>query len=220
MTDREQRTLDFLRERLGACEYFRAHPAEGAYRLEHSIRVARIGAEIARNEGMDEEHMTIACLLHDVGYGTDFPADYNWNDHGRHGAKIARPFLSTLGLDSQTVEDICYGIAIHVDDRSDFPGCRTPFTETVGDADNIDRFDVFRIYDSLRFRNFYEMSLMERLNWLEGLGPQLEKLEQMELATPTATALWRSRVAFQRAFFDRLLEQTRAGTLPERTEEQ
>lgn len=118
------------------------------------------------------------------------------------------------------MEDICYGIAIHVDDRSDFPGCRTPFTETVGDADNIDRFDVFRIYDSLRFRNFYEMSLVERLNWLEGLGPQLEKLEQMELATPTATALWRSRVAFQRAFFDRLLEQTRAGTLPERTEEQ
>lgn len=219
MTDREQKTLAFLKQRLEGCEYFKAHPADGAYRLEHSIRVARIGAEIARAEGMNGEHMAIACLLHDVAYGMDFPAGYDWSGHGRDSARIARPFLDTLGLDGQVVEDICYGIAIHVDDRADFEGRRTPFTETVGDADNIDRFDAFRIYDNLRFRNFYEMPLDQRVDWLTGVLPQLDKLEGMTLATPTATALWRDRVAFQRIFFERLLAQTKAGVEPERTEE-
>lgn len=219
MTDREQKTLSFLKERLGGCRYFREHPADGAYRLEHSIRVARIGAQIARAEGMDEEHMAIACLLHDVAYGMDFPADYNWNDHGRDGARIARPFLATLGLDGQAVEDICYAIAIHVDDKADFAGRLTPFTQTVGDADNIDRFDAFRIYDTLRFRQFYDLPLTERLDWLGGLLPRLEELERMELATPTATALWREKAAFQKTFFERLLAQMKAGCLPEGMEE-
>lgn len=219
MTERERKALDFLREQLGGCRYFQEHPAEGAYRLEHSLRVARIGAEIARAEGLDEEHMTIACLLHDVAYGMDFPADYNWSDHGRDGARIARPFLAALGLDGQAVEDICYAIAIHVDDRADFAGCRTPFTQTVGDADNIDRFDVFRIYDTLRFKNFYDLPLAERLDWLGGLLPRLEELARMELATPTATVLWRDKVAFQSRFFERLLAQMRAGRLPEEMEE-
>ena len=219
MTERERKALDFLRERLGGCRYFQEHPAEGAYRLEHSLRVARIGAEIARAEGLDEEHMTIACLLHDVAYGMDFPADYNWSDHGRDGARIARPFLATLGLDGQAVEDICYAIAIHVDDRADFAGCRPPFPETVGDADSFDRFDVFRIYDTLRFKNFYDLPLAERLDWLGGLLPRLEELARMELATPTATVLWRDKVAFQSRFFERLLAQMRAGRLPEEMEE-
>lgn len=219
MTDREEKALAFLKGQLGGCQYFKEHPADGAYRLEHSIRVARIGARIARAEGMNEEHMAIACLLHDVGYGKDFPADYDWNNHGRDGARIARPFLTELGLDSQVVEDICYAIAIHVDDRADFAGRLTPFTQTVGDADNIDRLDVFRIYDTLRLKQFYDLPLAERLDWLGGLPPQLEKLERMKLATPTATALWRERAAFQKMFFARLLDQMKAGSLPEETEE-
>ena len=122
-------------------------------------------------------------------------------------------------LDAQVVEDICYGIAIHVDDQADFAGCRTPFAETVGDADNIDRFDAFRIYDNLRFKGFYELPLSERLDWLTSLLLRLEQLEKMELATPAAAALWRDKVAFQKMFFQRLLEQMKAGCLPDETEE-
>ena len=184
MTDRERKTLDFLREQLGGCRYFQEHPAEGAYRLEHSLRVARIGAEIARAEGLDEEHMTIACLLHDVGYGMDFPKDYDWNDHGRDGARIARPFLAALGLDGQAVEDICYAIAIHVDDRADFAGRRTPFTETVGDADNIDRFDVYRLYETLESMSFSKLSLGEKQAHVAKTLERLEKFLEMPLATP------------------------------------
>ncbi len=36
------------------------------YRLAHSYRVANIGKEIAKKEGLNVEDLMIACLLHDV----------------------------------------------------------------------------------------------------------------------------------------------------------
>ena len=211
MTERVQKTLEFLREQFEKSAYFKARPAARAYRFEHSIRVAKIGAAIAWAEGLDEEALAVACLLHDIYYRETFPEGYDIKNHGRDGARIARPFVKQLGFADEVVEDICFGIAIHVDDKADFEGRRTPFTLTVGDADNIDRFDVFRIYDNLRWKDFYNMTLEERLDWLEGLIPRLEKLRQEEFATPTATAMWREKVDYQMDFHRRLLEQMRAG---------
>ena len=98
MSDRIQRTYAFLKECFENVQWFKANPTDKAYRFDHSVRVANICRAIARNEGMDEEMAVIAGLLHDVGYGQDFPADYDWSDHGRDGARIARPFLETLDL--------------------------------------------------------------------------------------------------------------------------
>ena len=211
MTERVQKTLEYLREQFENSAYFKDRPAARAYRLEHSIRVARIGAAVARAEGMDEEALTVACLLHDIYYRETFPEGYDIKNHGRDGARIARPFVRQLGFTDEVVEDICYGIALHVDDTADFEGRRTPFTLTVGDADNIDRFDVYRIYDNLCWKDFSNMTLRERLDWLEGLIPRLEKLRGMELATPAATAMWRDKVEYQLDFHRRLLEQMKAG---------
>ena len=220
MTERVQKTQDFLRKKYDSCGYFGAHPDEGKYRWEHSLRVANLCREIARAEGMDEELAEIAGLLHDVGYGQDFPAGYNWNDHGRDGARIARTFLETLGLDGETVNDICYAIAIHVDDKADFEGRRCPFTETVGDADNIDRFDAYRIYESVRYQmRPEEHSVSENLDWLHQRLDRLEKLGKMEFATAAATNMWRDKVEYQMGFFSRLLNQMETSVLPEETEE-
>lgn len=214
MSERVQKTLAFLSERFEEGQFFKSHPADKNYRLEHSIRVANLCREIARREGMDEEAAVIAGLLHDIAYGMDTPENYNWKDHGRDGAKIARPFLETLGLEQQTVEDICYAIAIHVDDKADFEGRRTPFTETVGDADNIDRFDAYRIYESVRYQaRLEERTYSEKLEWLRDRLNSLEKLHKMDFGTPTATALWNDKVEFQQQFFDRLLTQMENSTL-------
>lgn len=211
MTERVQKTLDFLRSKFDGNEYYMTRPADKAYRWEHSLRVAKIGADIAAAEGLDAEAMTVAGLLHDVYYGCDFPEGYDWAEHGRDGAKMARPFVESLGFPPETAEDILYGIAIHVDDRAEFPGRRNPFTLTVGEADNIDRFDVFRIYDNLRWKDFYNMTLDERIEWLEGLLPRMEKLRGTEFSTKTAQTMWREKVDYQLDFHRRLLEQMRAG---------
>ena len=216
MTERIQKTLSFLTDYFEQGRWFRENPKDKTYRLEHSIRVANLCREIARNEGMDEEAAAIAGLLHDVAYGMDTPEGYNWKNHGRDGARIARPFLKSLELEAQTVNDICYAIAIHVDDKADFEGRRTPFTETVGDADNIDRFDAYRIYESVRYRMVpEEKTLPEKLNWLQERLTYLDKLSKIDFATPTATALWKDKVEFQRQYFRRLRAQMEHSTLSE-----
>lgn len=67
-----QKTEAFLKEQFANCAYFREHPADGEYRLQHSYRVAYAAGEIARKEGLDEEGLIIGALLHDVGYSLPF----------------------------------------------------------------------------------------------------------------------------------------------------
>lgn len=213
MTERVEKTLAFLKERLSRSDYFREEPSEGTYRLEHSVRVANTAAELARGEGLDEELATVAGLLHDVAYGENVPKGYDWKNHGRDGARIARPFLEGLGFSPREVNDVCYAIAIHVDDKADFEWERTAFSETVGDADNIDRFDTYRIYDTLRFMEFEHLPLEERLKWLTERMEKLERLGKVRLGTPTANLIWREKIDFQKAFFGRLLRQMELGRM-------
>ena len=50
---------------------------------------------------------------------------------------------------------MCYGIAIHIDDEADFEYERTPLAMSVGDADNIDRYDAYlRLYESLHVADY------------------------------------------------------------------
>lgn len=213
MTERVQKTLEFLREQFEKSVYFRQNPTQKNYRFEHSVRVANIAAEIARAEGLDEELMTIAGLLHDIGYGQDFPGDYDWNSHGRDGAHIARPFLMELGLSETEVNEICYAIAIHVDDKADFEWERTAFSETVGDADNIDRFDTYRIYETVKYKGFEELELDGRIEWLNARLEQLERLRGFKFGTKTAAALWQEKLDFQTEFFRRMCKQMEASQM-------
>ena len=122
MLNREiiEKTEAFLKQKFDNAVYLNAHPEAKAYRIEHTYRVANIGREIARKEGFDETEVVIACLLHDVSYCEEF-GENGWIEHGRRAARIARPFLSELGLAENRINDICYGIAIHVDEKADFP---------------------------------------------------------------------------------------------------
>lgn len=210
MTDRIRKTEEFLREKLRESPYFVKKPESGAYRLEHSIRVARIAGEIARMENMDEEAAVIAGLLHDVSYCLEFDGEDDWKNHGRNAARIARPFLETLGLSETVTGEILYGIAIHVDDQADFEGERTAFALTVADADNIDRFDAYRLYETLENTGYSKLSGEEKRSFVDKTLERLEHFARMEFATPAATKLWRERIEFYREFYLRLRTQLAA----------
>lgn len=200
-----EKTEAFVKGKFDA-GWLTAHPAEKAYRLEHTYRVANIGRQIAAREGFDETELVVACLLHDVAYCEAF-GENGWREHGRRSAQIARPFLRALGMPEDRVQDICYGIAIHVDDEAGFPGENTPFALSVGDADNIDRFDAFRIHEALCKDGFLDMGLEEQAAYVEKRLSRLQALMDMPLGTRTAEALWRGRLTFQLAFYDRLAHQ-------------
>ena len=208
MLNREliEKTETFLKQKYDAAIYLNDHPDAKAYRIEHSYRVANIGREIAQREGFDETEMVIACLLHDVSYCEEF-GENGWLEHGRRSARIARPFLSALGLSEDRINDICYGIAIHVDDEADFPGERTPFALSVGDADNIDRFDVFRIHETLSKDGFLGMALEQKLEYSQKRLAGLRELAEIPMGTETAGELWRSRLAFYISFYEKLVRQ-------------
>lgn len=197
----------FLKDTFTCSEYLQTNPADRDYRLEHSYRVANIAKNIAENEGFDVNCAVIAGLLHDISYSEEMHNQEDWKNHGRRSAEIARPFLESLGLCDDQINDICYGIAIHVDDQADFEWSRSAFCETVGDADNIDRFDAYRIYEILQNQNFSNLTLSEKQ---ELIGRTLEKLNQykgLKLATKTAQNLWQQRLDYYHSFYDRLAQQ-------------
>ena len=197
------KTEAFLKQKMDGGDYMSSHPDEKAYRIEHTYRVANIGREIARKEGFDETEMVIACLLHDISYCEDFDEN-GWKEHGRRAAQIARPFLRELGMAEERVQDICYGIAIHVDDEADFEGERTPFALSVGDADNIDRFDAYRIHEILKGDDFLGMCFEEKQEYVEKRLARLRRLMEVPQGTKTAEALWKERLSFYISFFEKL----------------
>ena len=210
MFDKElvRKTEEFLKDRFDAGTYLSSHPEAKAYRLEHTYRVANIGRQIAEEEGLDETGMVIACLLHDVSYCEEF-GENGWKEHGRASARIARPFLEELGLPEDSIEDICYGIAIHVDDEADFPGEKTPFALTVGDADNIDRFGAYRIHEGLACDGFLEKTFDEKLEYAGKRLERLIRLKDFPMATETAREMWLDKLSFYISFYEKLADQLR-----------
>ena len=204
--ERIERTEAFLKQKFDSALYLNAHPDAKAYRLEHTYRVANIARQIAQGEGFDETELVIAGLLHDVSYCEEFGED-GWIEHGRRAAHIARQFLQELGIAEERIGDICFGIAIHVDDQADFPGERTPFALSVGDADNIDRFDVYRIHETLSGDGFLSMAFPQKLQYAQKRLSRLRELYDLPMDTKTAEALWRDRLSFYISFYEKLVRQ-------------
>ena len=199
-----EKTEAFLKETFTESTYLQSVPSEAAYRLEHSYRVANIAKGIAEKEGFDVTDAVIAGLLHDIAYCEEMFTKEDRRNHGRRGAEIARPFLESLGLSADRINAICYGIAIHVDDTSSFEWERTSFSETVGDADNIDRFDVYRIYEILQLQKFSEMTLLQKKERVDTALNRLRSLREMKLGTPTAQTLWLQRLDYYISFYEKL----------------
>lgn len=194
----------FLKDTFAESSYLQAHPTDRDYRLEHSYRVANIAKAIAEAEGFNVTHAVIGGLLHDIAYCEEMVTREDRMNHGRRSAAIARPFLENLGLPADAVNEICYGIAIHVDDEADFEWERTPFCETVGDADNIDRFDAYRIYETLEYIKFSEMSLDDKREKVASTIEKLTRFKEMKLGTATAKNLWLQRLDYYIGFYEKL----------------
>lgn len=207
-------TAKFLKDELSKMiELFPEEKRAIEYRYEHSLRVASIALDIAKKEGLDEDRCYIGALLHDLGYSVPYDNPKEYVNHGRIGAKLARPFLETLGYSEEEVNEICYGIAIHVDDKADFEGKRTALAVTIGDADNIDRYDAFRIYDRLTWIDYKNLSLEKQKEHVDTVLSSLNKYLDYECATRTATLMWKEKISFQLEFYNRLKKQIENSTV-------
>lgn len=77
----------------------------------------------------------------------------------------------------------------------------------MGDADNIDRFDAYRIYETLESQHFSELPLAEKREKVEATLEKLNRLRSMKLGTPTACGLWAQRIEYYISFYEKLRQQ-------------
>ncbi|MDE7352425.1 MAG: HD domain-containing protein [Acetatifactor sp.] len=174
------------------------------YRYDHTLRVAEIGREIARGEGLGEEALVMACLLHDVGY----PECGSFEELGKHpafGAEIARQFLNKIGYDVKMAESICKAVLIH--DRFPYQGeDATALEKSVRDADDIDREDAMRLciraYHDIGERPAWEISEICRKRLSE-----TEELKKRVCGTETGKRLWLANITLREQFYQKLFEQ-------------
>lgn len=201
----QAQALDFLRERFLSSDAMDA--AARSYRFRHTLRVAELGRRIARAEGLSEDALVVGCLLHDLAYSEVMPDEAAWRGHGRLSAALARPFVETLALPDADREALLFGIAIHVDDVSGFPGERSPLACSIGDCDNLDRFDVYRVYEQLERVGFSTLDADAQRAFVAKAQAHLRHCENAPVSTATARALWQDRLAFQNEFYRRLSAQ-------------
>lgn len=201
----QAQALDFLRERFLSSDAMDA--VARSYRFRHTLRVAELGRRIARAEGLSEDALVVGCLLHDLAYSEVMPDEAAWRGHGRRSAALARPFVETLALPDADREALLFGIAIHVDDVSGFPGERSPLACSIGDCDNLDRFDVYRVYEQLERVGFSTLDADAQRAFVAKAQAHLRHCENAPVSTATARALWQDRLAFQNEFYRRLSAQ-------------
>lgn len=209
MDEKIEKSMEFLQKTYDESNYLNQYPTKKAYHLEHSIRVANIGKAIAEREGLNILNLTLGCLLHDVAYGKSVDETFNKQNHGRISAELARPFLLDLGLSSKEVEEICYGIAIHVDGRAGFEGNETPLATSIGDADQIDHYDAYRIFNTLKDIQYDAMPLEAKKDFVENKIVTLKNKRYESLCTQTASLMQAEKIDYQIDFYQKLLSQIR-----------
>ena len=194
----------FLRKTFAEGTLKQQDPYAAEYRVGHSVRAARIARKIAEAEGFDETEMMLALLLHDISYSKWFETRDEWVAHGRSSAAIARGFLKDCGLAEARIQDICYGIAIHVDGDAGFAGEETKFALSVSDADNIERFDSYRIHETLVTEGFLSLTPKEKEEYTRKKLEFAEQMRSIHCATDTAEAMWKEIADRYEEFFARL----------------
>ena len=205
--ERLHKITEFILERRTATEAkgavnFSAFDYE--YRWKHTLRVVQYGKQVAEAEGADVEVVMAACLLHDISKFDD--KEYGV-EHGRVSARIARPFLETLGYSEKQLNNICFSIAVHVDDKADFEHPVTLESKIVNDADNIDRFGAYRLL--LQYKDLsekYEALVEKAKNRLPVLRKYREANTQ---GTVSGNKLFNRQLDIQISFLEHLVEDSK-----------
>ena len=205
--DNVKKTIEYVLDLFDKSEFLKDKHLAKQYRLDHTFRVASIGKEIALKEGLNVEATVIGCLLHDISYIYEMVTKEDRKGHGRKSAEISREFVMGLEIEEHLKHELLYGIAIHVDDKSDFEGDRTILAETIGESDNIDRFDKYRLYEALADSNLDQMSLDEQIDYTTKKVNGITKLKDYVFKSKTSNKLWNNKLDYQIHYYEELLNQ-------------
>lgn len=202
-----EKTKLFLKTSLESGKHMQENQHKLDYRYNHSLRVAYYGKIIAEEEGLDINGLVIGCLLHDLSYKEEINSYKKHINHGRRSAELAEDYVSKLDLCEDTKKDLLYGIAIHVDRNANFEWRESILAKSISDCDNIDRFDIYRLYENLEWDEFSLLSYDKQMRYINERLDKLDLLLKKELTTKTATRLFRDKLEINKDFFILLKKQ-------------
>jgi uncharacterized protein len=149
-------------------------------------------------------------LLHDIAKLSDRSRNV---EHGRIGAKMARPFLAEIGYSIEERENICFAVAAHVDGKADVLHPNTIEAQVVSDADKIDRFSGYRLWFELReaLADEYETFIGE----VKENKARFEKARRKEtVQTKSGRRMFDEQISAQLAYLERLIADYEITVLP------
>ena len=179
----------------------------------HTLRVFKMATKIAQSEGANVEIVQLSALLHDVDDRKISPETYQTQAN-------ARSFLSSSGVDDDTVENICKIIR-----EISFGGNDTVPTSIEGrcvqDADRLDAIGAIGIarafaYGGNHHRLMHHPDIKPNLNMTKEeyrksesttINHFYEKLFKLTLLMNTQTAIQiaKEREAYMKEFVDKFL---------------
>lgn len=75
---------------------------------------------------------------------------------------------------------------------------------SVGDCDNVDRYGTYRIYDTMNWWRFRELTIPEQLERIETYLEKIEHEREYTCATATCQKLWDAALDEHKDFFTQL----------------
>ncbi|MCQ2378358.1 MAG: HD domain-containing protein [Victivallaceae bacterium] len=191
---------------------------DGCHDFDHTLRVAaNAEALLAQSPEADGAVVKLAVWLHDCARNEEDAAN-GAVDHARRGAEKARSLLLECGASSELAERVSRAVARHR-----FRGGNAPQTieeKIVYDADKLDSLGAVGIGRAFHFagrigarlHNAKEEALSGAPYGKEDTAYReyLVKLQRLpeKMQTLPGKRLAEVRVAFMKAFFDRLAEET------------
>lgn len=210
-----EKALNFLQNTYNSSTYFKQNPSAKEYRYQHTLRVSKIALYLSEKENLDNDVVIIGALLHDISYANEFKSKEDWINHGRNSAKMSEDFLNELDLAEGQKEEILFGIASHVDGNPGMDrGELTINALTISDSDNLDRFDIYRTFESLSYHEFYDKTVKEQISYLKERlkGVKVLQESEEEFATKTAKNMWMDRLLKQKDIYQDLSRQLEEGS--------
>jgi uncharacterized protein len=163
--------------------------------LDHAERVQQIAEDIGRREGADLKVLRVAALLHDIGVPIDRERHYEI------GARLARGILAQLGFTQDEIEPIAHVIEAH--SRYGGPDPQTLEGRILQDADAVEYVGATGLARAI-VRGLKSGTYDADLNKLPALMDGLIEQVDGTLHTERGRALVRERIAYLRAFQERL----------------
>jgi O-acetyl-ADP-ribose deacetylase (regulator of RNase III)/HD superfamily phosphodiesterase len=131
-------------------------PDDPAHDFSHTERVVEMCKRLCSGADADMDVLTIAALLHDVGFKDELE---HRKDHSISSAEIAETILKEEGFDENFIERVCYAIKVHRYGKKALP--ETIEARVLQDADRLDALGAIGIARALadrRSKRIYDPS--------------------------------------------------------------